>query len=191
MEAIILNASPKINGNTKHVTNLLISKLEGYEIKSFDLVTMDINDCTGCLNCSITGECIYSDDMKKIYKEVDNADLVIFTTPIYFNSVSSIGKRVIDRFQRNYARRFMLSIDEKIITNKKGILIATAGSIEKNNEFDGLRFPMNLFFKANGIVKYDELIITSTDKENIEESDIDKKISEFALNYLKTNFKSV
>lgn len=191
MKAIILNASPKINGNTKGVTNLLASKLEGYEVKSFDLVAMDINDCIGCLNCSISGECIYSDDMTKIYKEVDNADLVIFTTPVYFNSVSSIGKRAIDRFQRNYARRFMLNIDEKIIDSKKGILIATAGSVEKNNEFNGLRFPMDLFFKANGIAEYNELIITSTDKENIEEIDIDKKISKFVLNYFKNNYKSV
>ena len=94
----------------------------------------------------------------------EKADTIVFSTPIYFNSMTSIGKTFIDRFQRNYARRFVIGMCQKVIPEKRGVLIVTAGSKEKKNEFDGLRFPMDLFFKSNGIKSYKEILVDNIDK---------------------------
>jgi|LGVF01.1.fsa_nt_gb multimeric flavodoxin WrbA len=167
MKIVILNAGPRKEGNTSKALQYLLERYKNDDISTFDLVDYDINHCMGCLNCSKTGECIYNDDMNIIYDAADAAELLIFTTPIYFNSVTSIGKQVIDRFQRNYARRFIIKSSVKVEANKKGILLATAGSKEKNHEFDGVRMPVDLMFKANGIKEYEIIIIENADKNGI------------------------
>ncbi|MEA3423131.1 MAG: flavodoxin family protein [Bacillota bacterium] len=167
MKIVILNASPRKEGNTSKALQYLLERYKNEDITSFDLVDYDIEHCSGCLNCSKTGKCIFNDDMDIIYDAIDAAELLIFTTPVYFNSVTSIGKQVIDRFQRNYARRFILKSSLKVDANKKGILLATAGSKEKNHEFDGLRKPIDLMFKANGIREYEIIIIENADMNSI------------------------
>ncbi len=168
MKIVILNASPRKEGNTNKALTYLLERYKSDDISSFDLVDYDIKHCMGCLNCSKTGECVFGDDMDIIYDAIDAAELLIFTTPVYFNSVTSIGKQVIDRFQRNYARRFILKSKPKVDADKKGILFATAGSKEKNHEFDGVRMPVDLMFKANGIREYETIIVEDADKHDIE-----------------------
>ena len=168
MNIVVLNASPKKDGNTKKALEYLLLRYKNDNIISFDLVDYNIKHCRGCLACSKVGECIINDDMKIVYDAVYEAELLIFTSPVYFNSITSIGKQIIDRFQRNYARRFILKILPKVDTNKKGILLVTAGSKEKTNEFDGVRKPADLMFKANGIREYETIIIESVDDKGIE-----------------------
>lgn len=174
MKVLILNASPRKNGNTKKVVNAFVQKHSFKNIVQIDLIDLNMGHCIGCLACSRTGECPFNDDMQMVYDAVNTADMIVFSTPIYFNSVTSIGKVAIDRFQRNYAKRFIRKEWPKVDLNKKGLLIATAGSKEKNNEFDGLRFPMDLFFKANGIKSYQSMIIEDFDK--LSQRDIEDKL---------------
>jgi multimeric flavodoxin WrbA len=133
------------------------------EEEVFNLFDLDVKHCTGCLSCFKTGECIIKDDMEKLYDAANRADVLVFTTPVYFNSVTSIGKTIIDRFQRNYARRFIRFQDPKVESQKKGVLIMTAGSGEKNNSFDGVRKPLDLFFKSNGIIGFEEILFQGLD----------------------------
>lgn len=169
MKTVILNASPNKEGNTKKALNELLKLIENKSNESFDLIDLNIKHCMGCLNCSKTGECLFKDDMEKIYESVDQSDLLIFTSPVYFNSVTSVGKQVIDRFQRTYARRFILKNSPKVESHKKGILLATAGSKERHHEFDGLRMPIDLMFKANGIRDYKIILLEDFDKNKPEE----------------------
>ena len=174
MNVLILNASPRKNGNTKKIVDTFIEKHTFENIVQFDLIDLKIGHCIGCLACSETGECPFNDDMQVLYDAVNKADLVVFSTPVYFNSVTSIGKVTIDRFQRNYAKRFIRKEWPKVESDKRGLLIASAGSKEKKNEFDGLRFPLDLFFKSNGITSYQSMIIEDFDKLSME--DIEDKL---------------
>ncbi len=169
MNVLILNASPRKNGNTKKIVNAYINEHSFDNVVQMDLIDLNIGHCIGCLACSKTGECPFNDDMQILYEAVDKADFIVFSTPVYFNSMTSIGKVAIDRFQRNYAKRFIRKEWPKVEPGKRGLLIATAGSIEKKNEFDGMRFPMDLFFKSNGIKGYQTIIIEDFDNLNTKE----------------------
>ena len=60
---------------------------------------MNIHHCTGCGSCADSGKCAINDDMHHIYRNAEDADMIILATPIYFSGPSSIMKQVIDRFQ--------------------------------------------------------------------------------------------
>ena len=160
---MVFNASPRKSGNTSRALKEYLGNIDDKNVEVFDLKDLRISHCTGCLSCFKTGECIIDDDMKKLYRAALKADILIFTSPVYFNSVTSIGKTAIDRFQRNYARRFIMHIDPKIEQEKKGVLILTSGSCERNNSFDGARKTMDLFFKSNGIIEFEEVLIEGLD----------------------------
>ena len=60
--------------------------------------------------------------MQAIYKDLQNAELIVFVSPIYYYNFSAQLKKVIDRF---YA------IDEELHTKKEVILLATAYNDEE------------------------------------------------------------
>lgn len=122
---LILNGSARKNGNTAKLVKSFIegAKSAKHNIKEFYLQNMNINGCLGCNNC-INGECIQKDDMTKIYETFDNADIIVFASPIYFWTITGPLKTVTDRL---YAKLKSLGYTE---FSKESILIMTAGSTD-------------------------------------------------------------
>lgn len=47
-----------------------------------------INYCKGCLGCVSSGKCVIHDDMSGILEDMVYADVIVFASPIYFNTIS-------------------------------------------------------------------------------------------------------
>lgn len=97
---VVFMASPRENGNSDKLAE---SFIEG-AIKSKNTVKVvkirdyKINGCIGCEYCyEHNGECAQKDDMQKVYKLLEKADVIVFSTPIYYQSFPSQLKAVIDR----------------------------------------------------------------------------------------------
>lgn len=146
---VVVYGGPRSGKNTDQALDLLLSgiRLDRFEMVRFDLRKMKIHPCTGCYQCAETGCCVFRDDMDRILKSVDEADGVVLATPFYFNSVSALTKTMIDRFQVKWTRKFMLK-EQALSKTKKGLLLVTAGAIQKKNESDGAKLVAELFFKS-------------------------------------------
>jgi len=72
------------------------------------------------MTCHQSGECKIKDDMQKIYKKLLAADGIIVGSPVYFWSVSSQTKTLMDR---TYALRY----PEHRLKNKVGGAIVATG----------------------------------------------------------------
>ena len=92
-------ASPSKNGNTATLVNEVIkgAKEAGAETKVFDLYNMDIKPCRACMVCRKTGACPMKDDFQDIYKDLIEADVIVFGSPIYCLQVSAQMKFLWDR----------------------------------------------------------------------------------------------
>ena len=98
---IILNGSPRQNGNTSALTaEFTRGALEnGNRVTEFHLNTMNIH---GCLGCCCGGKdpaspCVQKDDMEKIYPVYKEADIVVLATPLYYWTISGQLKTAFDR----------------------------------------------------------------------------------------------
>jgi putative NADPH-quinone reductase len=60
---------------------------------------LDLKPCIGCFTCWVrtSGECIHDDAMDEPIKRVEEADLLIYGTPLYHFTMSGIMKTFIDR----------------------------------------------------------------------------------------------
>ena len=99
MNVLFIKGSARDDGITAKLCELAASAMPSAKISMMSPHKMDIQHCTGCGSCKRSGKCIIKDDMRKIYKAVEENDVIIISTPVYFSGPSSIIKQVIDRFQ--------------------------------------------------------------------------------------------
>ena len=98
---LILNGSSRKNGYTSLLINAFREGTEsnGNEVKEHFIHGMNINYCLGCDACMKTQNgCVQkNDEMKNIYEDLNDADVVVFASPIYFATFTAELKTVIDR----------------------------------------------------------------------------------------------
>ncbi len=110
-------------GSSYHIGRLLAEQFSGNEIEEFFLPKDLEHFCVGCYAC-ITDEekCPFYQEKKKIMDKVEEADLLIFTTPTYCQRASAPMKTFMDLtftyWMSHKPRRCMFS--------KKAIVISTA-----------------------------------------------------------------
>ena len=53
--------------------------------------------CLGCFACQRTGKCVIKDDMAEIVPKMEQADVLVFATPVYYYEMSGQMKTLLDR----------------------------------------------------------------------------------------------
>ncbi|MBQ8094280.1 MAG: flavodoxin family protein [Clostridia bacterium] len=102
MHVLILNGSPRINGNTRKMVAAFCEGLEaaGHAYDVIDVCRMNIHGCLACEFChgKGNGRCAQKDDMEQIYPLLEEADMLVIASPIYYHGLSGQMKCTIDRF---------------------------------------------------------------------------------------------
>lgn len=84
-------------GSTYHIARLLTEQFAGSDIEEFFLPRDLEHFCLGCYNCIEDDEkCPFYEEKSRIMHSVENADLLIFTTPTYCMRASASMKAFID-----------------------------------------------------------------------------------------------
>lgn len=102
MNILILQGSPRKNGNTSFLVNAFKKGLEksNHNVEILNVGTMKIAPCMSCEYCHNkgNGECIQKDDMQKIYESIKSSDMMVFASPVYYFNFSGQLQNVITRF---------------------------------------------------------------------------------------------
>jgi len=101
-KVVIIDGSP--NSKKYRLTNFLVElevclSAENYNVTSYLLSEKKIKTCVGCWNCWVKtpGVCRHNDDVPKILKDIINADLVIYASPLILGMLSAELKIFQDR----------------------------------------------------------------------------------------------
>ena len=148
---------------------------------------MNIEYCTACGACEKTGYCRIKDDMTPIYEEFNKSTGTITVSPMYFSSVSTKVKTVVDRTQAFFASKYILkkpSIDTK--KERRGMFIAVGGQPEYENQFLGGQIVMDLFFKSINTKLIENVYMSNSDEVPYEKNEKFKEDLNKAIdNYIK------
>lgn len=102
MRILVLNGSPRPNGNTKGMVEAFREGAvsAGHHVDVVDVCRLKINGCLACEYCHTKGhgECVQKDDMRQIYDLLNEAEMLVLASPIYYHGISGQLKCVIDRF---------------------------------------------------------------------------------------------
>ena len=88
MNILVLNGSPRKNGNTAFLCNAFKEGAEeaGHNVEIVQVGTMNIKGCLACEYCHGKGEgdCIQKDDMQELYPKLKEADVVVFASAVHY-----------------------------------------------------------------------------------------------------------
>ena len=97
---VVLAGSPRKISSTDRLTAAFTegAKGAGHTVTTFRVADMNIGGCLGCNHCfQEAGVCVQKDDMQAILVALRRADTLVLASPVYYWSVTSQLKRVIDR----------------------------------------------------------------------------------------------
>ena len=137
MNILVLNGSPRPQGNTKQMVEAFREGADssGNKVKVIDVCRKKIGGCLACEYCHTkgNGNCIQKDDMQEVYDLLKKAEMIVIASPIYYHGISGQLKCVIDRF-------YSAAYPKKPITLKKVAMILSSGD---PNMYDGALFSFN------------------------------------------------
>jgi multimeric flavodoxin WrbA len=125
MKILVILGSPR-KGNTWQAAERIRETMQEkapVEWEYIMLRDLSLEQCRGCGSCFIKGEefCPINDDVASVVEKMQDADGVIFATPVYALQVSGLMKVFIDRLSYILHRpRFF---------RQKALLLTTAGAV--------------------------------------------------------------
>ena len=110
-------------GSTYNIAKMLYDKLEG-DVTEFFLPRDFSSFCVGCSSCFKKSEklCPHYESLQPITSAIDNADIIIFASPVYVYHVTAAMKTLLD----HYGYRWMIHRPEESMFRKQVVCISTA-----------------------------------------------------------------
>lgn len=99
MKVLGFLGSPRKEGNTATLMQEAFRAAEaaGAETEMIYVNELSMRGCQSCYACRKTRQCKLKDDMSPVYGKINEADAVIFGSPIYMCEMTSQLKGVVDR----------------------------------------------------------------------------------------------
>ena len=106
-KVIVVTSSPRKNGNSETLANSFAegAKAAGNEVLQVAVRDLGLQFCTGCMFCQSHDRCVLGDGMNALYSKFENADVLVFATPVYYYAVSGQLKTFLDRLNPLYPRK--------------------------------------------------------------------------------------
>lgn len=122
MKTVVINGQNH-KCSTYHIGKMLAEKLGG-DVTEFFLPKDFDSFCVGCTSCFMRGEqhCPHYDRLKPITEALDEADVIILTSPVYVYHASGSMKAFLDHF----GYRWMVHRPEEKMFKKQAVCISTA-----------------------------------------------------------------
>ena len=125
MKILVLSGSPRLQGNTAAMVDAFArgARESGHQVEIIDVCRKKIAGCMACEYCRQKGsgherQCVQQDDMQAVYPLLDEAEMILLASPVYYHSFSGQLQCAINRI---YAL-------DKPRNLKKAALVLSSGS---------------------------------------------------------------
>ena len=137
MKILMLNGSPRPNGNTFLALSEIGKQLkeEGFDYEIFQIGGAPIRDCLGCGKCTENG-CVFTDDsVNEFIAKAKDADGFVFGTPVYYAHPSGRILSFLDRAFCSGSGAFRFKPGAAVAVARRG---GTTASFDCLNKYFGI-----------------------------------------------------
>ncbi len=133
MKVLIINGSPRKNGNTSLAVNELVKtfQTEGIETEVCQIGNKDIRGCVACGGCFQKGKCVFNDIVNELAPKFEEADGLIVASPVYYASANVTLIACLDRLF--YSTHFdkTMKVGANVAVARRGGCSATFDELNK------------------------------------------------------------
>ena len=132
-KVLIINGSPKENGNTS-IAVLEIAKAleeEGIETVNIRVGSDAIRGCIACGYCAKNGKCVFNDKVNEIAQILKEADGLVIASPVYYASANATLIACLDRlfYSTHFDMRF--KVGASVVVARRGGCSSTFDELNK------------------------------------------------------------
>ncbi len=161
MKVLLINGSPKANGNTARAISELESVFKANEIDTeiIHIGNKDIRGCTACLSCYKGGKCVIDDIVNEVAKKFEEADGIIIGSPVYYASPNGTLISFLDRLFQSARFDKSMKVGAAAVCARRGGCSATFDVINKYFLISGMPVaPSTYWNQVHGACAEDALL---------------------------------
>jgi len=165
---VAIYGSPRRKGNTSLLLERAVqgARDAGAQVDETILRDLKISPCLEIYGCRKSGRCVIKDDFQKVYDQLLACHGLILASPIFFYTVSSHTKILMDRCQSLWVKKYW--IEKKSLykprMTRKGVFISV-GATRGKKLFDGALLTVKYFFDPLDMELWRSLLYRGLDLE--------------------------
>lgn len=140
MKVLLINGSPRANGNTAFALNQMaeVFHQQGIEAELLHVGNQPIRGCVACGSCHKTGKCVMDDLVNEAAPKFQEADGIVLASPVYYASANSTLTAFLDRlfFSAHYDMR--MKVGASVAVARRGGCSATFDQLNKYFTISGM-----------------------------------------------------
>ena len=140
MKVLMLNGSPKSNGNTaaalKEMETVFLQ--EGIEVETVQVGNQAVRGCIACSNCFREGKCVFDDVVNQLAPKFQEADGLVVASPVYYASANATLIAVLDRLFHSTRFPKTMKVGASVTVARRGGCSATFDELNKYFTISGM-----------------------------------------------------
>ena len=133
MKVLLINGSPKANGNTAYALELMaeVFAAQGIETETIQVGSRDIRGCIGCGKCHQAGKCVFDDLVNEVAPKLEAADGIVVGSPVYYASPNGTLISFLDRLFYSSSCDKRMKVGASVVVARRGGCTAAMDVLNK------------------------------------------------------------
>ncbi len=133
MNVLIINGSPRVNGNTALALEEMrkVFEANGVDTQTVQVGSRDIRGCVACLSCKKNGRCAFDDLVNETAPKLEAADGLVVGAPVYFGSANGTIVTFLQRLFYSTPFDKTMKVGAAVGVARRGGLTATYDELNK------------------------------------------------------------
>lgn len=133
MNVLMLNGSPRKNGNTAIALEEMkkVFEAEGVHAEVVQVGNKAVRGCVACRRCAELGKCVFDDVVNELALKFEKADGLVVASPVYYASANATLIAVLDRlfFSTHFDKT--MKVGASVVCARRGGCSATFDELNK------------------------------------------------------------
>lgn len=140
MKVLMINGSPRVNGNTsialKEMEQIFVQN--GIESEIVQIGNKDIRGCIACGSCAERGRCVFDDEVNRLAPKFEAAAGLVIASPVYYASANATLIACLDRLFYSTAFDKTMKVGASVAVARRGGCSATFDELNKYFTITGM-----------------------------------------------------
>ena len=135
MKVLLINGSPKTNGNTSIALDEMkkVFNEAGVETELFQIGGMNIHGCMACNKCQESGRCVIDDVVNEFAGKLKEADGMVIGSPVYYGAANGVLSAFLNRlfFSSSVSLDKTMKAGASVVIARRGGAASTFDQLNK------------------------------------------------------------
>lgn len=133
MKVLMINGSPRVNGNTSIALDEMkkVFETENIDVEIVQVGNKDVRGCIACNRCGEIGKCVFDDVVNELAPKFEEADGLIVASPVYYASANATLIATLDRLFYSTGFDKTMKVGASVVCARRGGCSSTFDELNK------------------------------------------------------------